>query len=238
MCCETNASRPRVRVTVFLRSAPAASTLGPSTPRSIGSGTKPRARREIGGRAVDDAHHRIVGAHHDRAPVGDDEVGDAGEAPARVLVVGDQRLAAEIGAGGDQRDFVAARAPAGEIRRARQRVQHQPMQRRIGEHQADVGEVRRDAGREDAAAAGEHDRPRARFQQRALRVADLGEARRARRIGDHHGKGFGLARLAAAQRRHRRLVARVANEVEAAEPLERDDAAARGCSRRSPRFRR
>ena len=30
ICCETNASRPRVNVTVFLRSAPAARTLGPS----------------------------------------------------------------------------------------------------------------------------------------------------------------------------------------------------------------
>ena len=45
MCCDTNASRPRVIVTVFLRSAPAAITQGPSKPRSIGSGTKPRARR-------------------------------------------------------------------------------------------------------------------------------------------------------------------------------------------------
>ncbi len=47
--CETKASRPRVIVTVFLRSAAIASTQGPSAPRSIGSGTKPRARRRNAG---------------------------------------------------------------------------------------------------------------------------------------------------------------------------------------------
>ena len=58
---ETKASRPRVTVTVFLRSPPSASTLGPSSPRSIGSGTKPRARRRKAGAPSIDLHHAIVG---------------------------------------------------------------------------------------------------------------------------------------------------------------------------------
>ena len=44
-------------------------------------------------------------------------------------------------------------------------------------------------------------------------------------FGHHHGERLGLARLQPAQPRHRRFVARVAEEMEAAEALERDDAA-------------
>jgi hypothetical protein len=44
-CCETKASRPRVTQTVAFRCAPTASTAGPSSPRSMGSGTNPRDRR-------------------------------------------------------------------------------------------------------------------------------------------------------------------------------------------------
>ena len=81
MCCETNASRPRVTVIVFLRSPPAAMTLGPSAPRSIGSGTKPLRAPQIGGRAVERAHDGIVGPDDDLAVVRHDQVGDAGQAP-------------------------------------------------------------------------------------------------------------------------------------------------------------
>ena len=111
------------------------------------------------------------------ARVADDEIGDRREAAARLVVVGDQRFAAEIGAGGDEREIVGRMAPRGEVGFAGERVHDQPLQRRIGEHQPDFGEAGRDARREDAATAREHDRPLARFEQRALRLADLGETR-------------------------------------------------------------
>ena len=110
-------------------------------------------------------------------------------------------------------------------RAAGERVQDQPVQRRIGEHQRRLrrGRARRSArGRRGCARARSARRD---STQRALRLADLGEARRAGGVGHHHGERLGLARLAPAQPRHRRFVARVADQMEAAEALERDDAA-------------
>ena len=98
------------------------------------------------------------------------------------------------------------------------------MHRRIGEHQADVAEVRGDARRDFAAAPGEHDRTRPAREQRSLGRADFGQTLGAREIGDHHRERFCVARLAPAEARHRRLVMRVAEEMEAAEPLQRHDA--------------
>ena len=144
---------------------------------------------------------------------------------ARVVVGGDQRLAAQIGAGRDERQIGRRVAPGAKIRRAGERVQDEPVQRRIGEHQADVAQARRDARRDRAPASDEHDRTGAAIEQRALDRTDLGQARGAGEIGDHHREGLGVARLAPAQARHRRLVAGVAEEVEAAEALERDDSA-------------
>ena len=61
--------------------------------------------------AVDDLHHAVVGAHHNVAVMGDDQVGDAGEPRQRLVIADDQRLAARIGAGGDQREICACRRP-------------------------------------------------------------------------------------------------------------------------------
>ena len=69
-------------------------------------------------------------------------------------------------------------APRSEVGRAGKRVQHEPVQRRIGEHQADVGEVRRDARGEETAAPREHDRARAIAEQRALGGPIRPDARR------------------------------------------------------------
>ena len=99
------------------------------------------------------------------------------------------------------------------------------MHRRIGEHQANVAQSRRDARRNDAAASGEHDRTRPAFEQRPLDGTDLGQTLGAREIGDHHREGFCVARLPLAQARDRRFVMRVAEEVKTAEALQRDDSA-------------
>ena len=64
-----------------------------------------RAPQE-GRRAVEDGHYRIVGAGHDRAVMRDDEVGDACKLFLRLVVADDERLAAGIGAGRDQREIV------------------------------------------------------------------------------------------------------------------------------------
>ncbi len=160
---------------------------------------------QIGRRAVDNSSHRIVGPDDDRPPMGHDQVGDALKPPLGVLVGRDQRLAAGIGAGRHEREVGRLIAPRSEVGRAGKRVQHEPVQRRIGEHQPDVGKVRRNARREQTPAPREHDRARALGKQRALGRTELGKTLGAGQIRDHHRKGLGVARLFAGARSGPRL---------------------------------
>ena len=83
ICCETNASRPRVIVTVFLRRPPTAST-GRDLARQFHRPRHETARAaDEAGRTVDHHRHAVVGAHHDGAIVADDQVGDAREPTLR-----------------------------------------------------------------------------------------------------------------------------------------------------------
>ena len=62
-------------------------------------------------------------------------------------------------------------------------------------------------------------------------VADFGDRARAlAALSDHHRERLGLARLARPQPRDRRLVARVADQMKAADALHRDDPAGRDAS--------
>ena len=100
------------------------------------------------------------------------------------------------------------------------------MQRRVGQHHAEVGAARRDRRRDAArpAAAG-----RRRSAARARAAAPPRPAPRStsapRRVdvGGHERERAVLAVLARAQRRDRRLVAAPARQVEAAEALDGDD---------------
>ena len=81
MCCETNASSPRVTQTVFLKWPPSATIGGPG-------GREPDRARRVAACAADElnaraagarAHHAVVAADDDVAVVDEEGVGDAGE---------------------------------------------------------------------------------------------------------------------------------------------------------------
>ena len=109
--------------------------------------------------------------------------------------------------------------------------QQQVVQRRVGQHHAEVGECRGRPRRPPARRAGggsEHDRALAAGQERPLGRAQRDQRRRRPpRSGAMTAKGLLLAVLARAQRRHRLLVGRPAGQVEAAEPLDGEDRAGR-----------
>ncbi len=108
---ETKASRPRVerdRVLEIAAVGERARAVAAEVDRLGNEAPRPP---QIGRRAVENARHAVVGARDDGAGVADDEIGEARKLRARLPVVGDERLAAEIGAGGDERDL-ARRARA------------------------------------------------------------------------------------------------------------------------------
>ncbi len=74
-------------------------------------------------------HHRIIGRAEDGAVVMEEAVGDGGKAAARRLVLGDDRLAADIGGGRHQRKA--------------ERIEQEMMERAVGEEGAHLGEPRR-----------------------------------------------------------------------------------------------
>ena len=233
--CDTKASRPRVSVIVFLRSAPAASTLGPVGAEVDRLGHEAARAADEGGRAVEDraspnrrrARRSARRARRSRSAIGarrrraSSSSAISGSPPRLALVATSARSLAHRAR---RRSRARRRARAGPASAAAyRRASRRPRRGRGATLGASAPRLR-----------AQHDRPRRDSQQRALRLADLGEARRAGGVGHHHRERLGLARLAPAQARHRRFVARVADQVEAAEALERDDAAlARGARRSS-----
>ena len=103
------------------------------------------------------AHDRVVGPRLDRAVVQQEEIGDAGEPLARVLVAVGDRLVGGVAA------------------RHHERLPHvreqEVVERRVGEHHAQVRRSRRHRLRHGRRRppAREHDRPPRRAQQLALR---------------------------------------------------------------------
>lgn len=85
--------------------------------------------------AVADPHHRVVARDVDRAVVGQPGVGERGEPDQRLGVVGDDRLAREVAAGQHQQP--GAGRVAGQ-------AEQQVVQRRVGQHHAQVRAARRD----------------------------------------------------------------------------------------------
>ena len=169
--------------------------------------------------------------------MGDDEIGDAGEPraassssitsgspPGLALVATSTQIARRI---------AASRAPAG---LPASRVEQQMMHRRIGQHHAEM----REAGRDRQARARRRDPASA----RSARSADASNARSALgRLGDTMPSDAALATMTAnglASRALRRRsaataasFARVAHQMKAADPLQRDDSAGAQQPRRS-----
>ncbi|MGX1048976.1 hypothetical protein AB7M41_008682 [Bradyrhizobium diazoefficiens] len=180
----------------------------------------------------DDRRHGIVGARDDVAVMGDDEIGDAGKAQLRLAIVDQKRLAAGIGAGGDGRPTFA-----GPLMHRIQRLEDQVMKRGDRQHDADPRQPRRNRRREPMAGRHQHDRPRRRFEQGKLGSVGSGDAGDRVHRANHHGKRLLVALLALPQPLHGRFVTGIADELVAAEPLDRDDFALRQSRRQSPRFR-
>ena len=149
----------------------------------------------------------------DRAVVEEEEVGDPAEPLERVVVAVGDRLVGDVAARHHQRH-----AGVGE---------QQHVQRRVGEHHAEVG---RDgatdgatgaAGRRRATTIG-RSRPVSRL---CLALVELDQLARGLEVARHQRERLVLAVLARAQRGDRRLVVGAAGEVEAADALDREDSA-------------
>ena len=155
----------------------------------------------------------------------EEQVGDVAQPSHGVVVEVRDRLVGHVRARHDQR-----LADVGE---------QDVVQRRVGEHHAEVGRARGDGGgdRRPGAARGEDDRPRASGQHRLVGCAQLNELTRGRDRRHHQRKRLVLAMLARPQPRHRLLVGGPAGQVVSADPLDRNDRPAAQCrDRRTQRI--
>ena len=145
----------------------------PAAAPATGSASARRARSRASGAAsavplADDAHDRVVGAHVDRAVVDEEQVGDA--APAARARRRRRRRSAR------------RRRCRWSSRAAPDVGEQQVVQRRVGQHHAEVARARGDRRRRPARPArrgGEHDRPLAAGQQRLVAPAPSSTSSRA-----------------------------------------------------------
>ncbi len=198
---------------------------------------EPDRRRRVAARAADEgrrpvrlgARHAVVAADQDGAVVHQQRVGDRAEAAHGFVVVDHQRLAAGIGARHHERERLRLAEPARSGGPAGGLVEQQHLQRRVRDHHAERRHPGRDAGQRLVAArllVEQHDRPLGRGQQSGGLPCDARQRRDRREVREHHRERLLLALLAAAQFGDGLFIARVAHQVEAAQALDRDDAAA------------
>ena len=193
---------------MLLSSAPQASSgRAARTPSASRAGTRPRERRRTSGPRSTESSVRVsIGRSWTRKCVG-----DRGQALACVVVGEGDRLVGDVAAGHHERQPGVA--------------QQQVVERRVGEHHAQLAHARCDRRRDRRVRppGGDHDRPVGRRQPRAL---GLGEGDELPRVLGHQRERAVLAVLARAQPRDGRLVVGPAREVVAADPLDRQDRAA------------
>ena len=220
MWCETHARSPLATQNVLFCSAPQASS---GAGAGIGSASRaghvptgaPEHQRPRPSGDSDRAGHRVVGAGLDRAVVDEEQVGDRRQArPARP----------RRGRRSARRRRCRSSSPAGR----RQSAEQQVMQRRVGQHHAELGQApgatdggNRRPGRRDR----QHDRPRHRIQQRArLRPRSISSPAAAA-SATISANGLSSRCLRARSAATACSSARVADQVVAAEPLDGDDRA-------------
>jgi hypothetical protein len=172
---------------------------------------KPKRLRGVAPRAAEGkpgARDRILTAPVDRPVVSEEGVGDPGKPRVRLLVF--------------ERDRLVGAVPAREHERTAEVVAQDVVERGVGEHQAKPGGSRRDrrGDRRVRAPPNQDDGVCGRAQQSELFVGEVGDLAGGRR---HEREGLLLPALAAAQTCDGVLTARVAGEVIAADPLDRDD---------------
>ena len=118
------------------------------------------------------------------------------------------------------------------------RGEQQMLKRGVGEHDAELGQVVRDGWRElggvgeavgvaaSCAATQQHNGTNTAGQQVALNAIDMTQALGVGKAAHHNGKWLVAATLATAQLAYRLFVGGIAGQVESAQTLDGDDAAA------------
>ncbi len=164
-------------------------------------------------------HHRVVGAHVDRPVVGEERVGDAGQAREGVVV-------------GEREGFVGDVA-AGEHQRCGDGVQQQVVQRGVGQHQAEFPVAGRDGLGDGGGGGGvptgvgavlqQDDGGLPAGEQAFGEVVDVAQRAGGVQGGHHDGERLVRPVFAGAQCRGGLLVGGVGGEVVSADPLDRDD---------------
>lgn len=152
--------------------------------------------------------------------VGEPGVGEPRQPGQRLGVVGDDGLARAVPAGHHE---------DGGTRRITGQTEQQPVHRRVREHEAEVGAARCDPRRDLLARPRpppQQDHRLARSEQQIpLRRTGMGQPFDGLQRIRQYREGLAAAVLALAQGAHGRRIARVARQVVAADPLDRDHGA-------------
>ncbi len=219
MCWLNHAYFPSATAMVFLRSAPTASVGGTGTGSAIGSGAYPRERRiGIARRSPHDhAHDGVVARHQDRAVVHQPAIGEMRK-PFERIIVGEADRFTGRGCPEVITSTVRAGLVAGQ-------AEEQRVQRRVGEHDAEVGIVRGhrigDGG--TRSAWHQHDRPLCTGQHACREPSSTSAMVRAvARSGTITANGLSPRRFRVRNSATARSLAGVAGEVVAADALDRD----------------
>ena len=218
MCWLTNACPSTTSVTVFLRSAPTRQHRA----RRPAAWRPRRARSRARGAARPDRTRRRARPNRRRA---------ARSAARRRETRRRCPPAARSASSSSIRDRLARAIGAGhhqDVRRAR--GEQQMMQRRVGQHHAELALSGRDTRQLDPSRAPARSGARRRSSSASASGESSHQRARDVEILRHHRERLLLAELALAQRRDRRGIARIARQVIAAEPLDRDDATVRSSS--------
>ena len=185
-----------------------------------------RAAQE-GERSGDDANHAVVGARHDRAIMIDHRVGDAGKSAPRIGSVDHDRFAGNVSRRRDQCEIAGGGKPVEAGGTPQQFPDHQPVQWCVRQEQSDGRQSVGDALCKPCFATRRHDDDRTLTTREQPRrdVVDRRETTSSREVSRHDCKRFAVAALAQTQPFYGVFAVRVADEVEAAEALERNDLA-------------
>ncbi len=142
---------------------------------------------QIGRHASNDLHDAVIGADHDIAVMRDDEICDLRKPAKRIHVGRDQRLTAGICAGcNEDRDLAALL----------QCDQQKMMHGRICQHDTQPVQPRRYAVRQVPPAYGQHDGMGRAFEQRRVRIRQIGKDLRRGNIAQHDGEWLFVPPLA------------------------------------------
>ena len=204
MCWERYALRPAARQKAPCSSAPVPSVGATSPASGSGVGARLRALRTTSA-SPPDALDAVVVAGDDLAVVDEERVGDVGEPLERLRVLDADRLVAAIAARHDQR--------------AADLAEQQVVERRGWQHRSLPTMARCHGGRERAAVLDEDDRRSRGRQLGPLEGVQAEPLCRVVQVGDHHREGLVRSTFPLPEGRDRRLVGRVAGEVEPTEPF-------------------